>query len=374
MKNYIVLFSTFLISITALGQSTQVVGDTISFRNDLGLIILSLSFNNVEKEFAFDTGATKSVAFSWVEQELERTSKRIKVRSSNDSRTKMRFYKSGKIVLGSKEIIDHKILKVDDSPIFSCHGIDGILGVDITQHFNWEIDYKNNYLVMYEKNYFPDYNDEMSELDFTFKNNRPFVQCDINGDNVNFLLDTGASDSDLDRRNYSIPNIDEIPNSSVFTGFYDVNGDLTQHEVETIQIPKMTSGSVTMLPVFDYANTSSKLGNQLWEDKILFVSLSTQQLLVSQAKLKETSLEYSCGLVFYKSKLQIGKIHKNGAAWSQGVRQGDIVLKVNGMEFVDFCSFDTYQREYLKTGKDFTILLKNGTKITVQKEAVLATH
>lgn len=372
MKIHTLLLTFLATSISVLGQTTTILRDTIPFRNDLGLIIISMSFNDVEKEFAFDTGAMKSVAFSWAKDELQRTSKRINVGSSSGSKTRMRFYKSGRINLGSKKISDHLILKVDDSPIFSCHNIDGILGVDITKHFNWEIDYKNKYLVMYEKNYFPEYVKTMSELDLTFKNDRPFVESTINGGAIKLLLDTGASDSDLHTSNYQITDIDEIPNSSALTGSYDVNGNLTQRESVTIRIPKVTSGDVTMTPVYDYSTSSSKIGNTLWKDKVLFLSLSNERLLVSESELKEESMEYSCGVIFHKGKLQIGQIYKDGAAWKQGVRQGDTVLEVNEMEFSDFCSFDTYQRAYTKTGKDFKILLKNGTELIVKKEDVLA--
>ncbi len=366
------IFFLFLATLSAFGQNSTASRDTIPFRNDLGLIIMPISFNGMEKEFAFDTGAMKSVAFSWAEDELKRTSKRINVRSSSGSKTRMRFYKSGKIDLGSKKISDHLILKVGDSPIFSCYNIDGILGVDIIKHFNWEIDYKNNYVVLYEKDYIPAIVDTMSEMDLTFKNDRPFVKTIVNGDVVKFLLDTGATDSDLNTKNYRFTDLENIPSSAAHTGSYDVNGNLTRRETTVIKVPAVTSGKVIMNPVFEYNGSSSKIGNTLWKDKKLFLSLSNQSLLVSQKMLEEQALEYSCGVIFYKGSLQIGSIHKNGAAWKAGVRQGDKVLKVNGKEFSDFCTFDTYQREYAKTGKDFNILLKDGKEITVQKEDVLA--
>lgn len=364
------IFNSFIV----FSQAVKVTQDTIPFRNDLGLIIIPISFNGVEKEFAFDTGAMKSVAFSWAKDELKRTSKRISVESSSGSSTKMRFYKSGLVNLGSKKITDHRILMVPDSPFFSCQNIDGILGVDITKHFNWEIDYKNNYVVLYEKDYVPTVVEAMHELSFTFKNDRPFIRSEINGLEVQFLLDTGASDSDLNNKNYRITDLDKIPSSDALTGSYDVNGNLTQRESTIIKIPIITSKRVTMSPVFEYNSSTSKIGNTLWKDKKLFLSLSNQRLLVSQETLEEQAIEYSCGVIFYKGNLQIGAIHKDGVAWKMGVRQGDRVLKVNDKEFKDFCSFDTYQREYVKTGQDFNILLKDGKEITVKKENVLATH
>ena len=374
MKKCTLLVTLLITSITVIGQTFTVTRDTIPFRNDLGLILVPISFNGVEKEFAFDTGAMKSVAFSWAKDEPERTSKSLKVGSSSGARTKMRLYKSGEINLGSKKISDHRILMVADSPIFSCHKIDGILGVDIIKHFNWEIDYKNNYVVMYDKTHFPTVVDTMSEMEFTFKNNRPFIETSINGGSVKFLLDTGASDSDLNNRNYRLKDLDKIPSSEALTGSFDVNGDLTQRESTIIKVPVVTSGKVTMSPVVEYNGSTSKIGNTLWKDKVLFLSLSNQRLLVSQENLDEGTMDYSCGVIFYKGSLRIGTIHKNGVAWGLGIRQGDNVLKVNGKEFSDFCSFDTYQRAYVKKGKDFKILLEKGKEITVKKEDILANH
>ena len=372
MKKCTLLLTLLITSFTVFGQTETVTQDTIPFRNDLGLVIIPISFNGVEKEFAFDTGAMKSVAFSWAKDELERTSKRISVKSSSGSSSKMRFYKSGKVNLGSKKVTNHKILMVPDSPIFSCHNIDGILGVDIIKHLNWEIDYKNNYVVLYEKDHLPAIIDTMSEMHLIFKNDRPFIKAAINGGEVKFLLDTGASDSDLNNRSYRITDVDKIPSSDALTGSYDVNGNLTQRESTVIRVSAVTSGKVTMSPVFEYNGSTSKIGNTLWKDKKVFLSLSNKRLLVSQEILEEQAMEYSCGVIFYKGSLQVGSIHKNGAAWKMGVRQGDRVLKVNGKEFKDFCSYDTYQRAYANTGKDLRILLKDGKEITVKKEDVLA--
>jgi hypothetical protein len=54
MKKQILLVLALL---TVYVSSAQKFQDTIPFRNDLGLIIIPISFNGVEKQFAFDTGA-----------------------------------------------------------------------------------------------------------------------------------------------------------------------------------------------------------------------------------------------------------------------------------------------------------------------------
>ena len=120
MKKITILLLLCCISLTLQAQKAKVYQDTIPFRNDLGIIIIPMMFNGVEKEFAFDTGAEVSLAFSWAKDELKPTSKVTNLRSSSGSRTKLRYYKSGTIQLGSREIKKHRILQGKDSDIFSC--------------------------------------------------------------------------------------------------------------------------------------------------------------------------------------------------------------------------------------------------------------
>ena len=138
-KQLLFLFSIFILG-TVSSQNSKIFQDTIPFRNDLGLIIIPITFNGIEKQFAFDTGAQYSVAYSWAKEKLQRTSKTININSSSGLRSKMRFYKSGTITLGSKKIRSHRILNAPKNSIFSCYQVDGILGVDIIKEFNWTID------------------------------------------------------------------------------------------------------------------------------------------------------------------------------------------------------------------------------------------
>jgi len=97
MKKTIFLLFLCFVSLTLQAQQPPAYQDTIPFRNDLGIITIPITFNGVEKQFAFDTGAQSTVGFSWVADDLKRTSKTVNVKSSNASRTKMRYYKSGEL-------------------------------------------------------------------------------------------------------------------------------------------------------------------------------------------------------------------------------------------------------------------------------------
>ncbi|WP_299682686.1 aspartyl protease family protein [uncultured Dokdonia sp.] len=370
MKKAIILLFLCSFAITLQAQKPVVFQDTIPFRNDLGIITIPITFNGVEKQFAFDTGAQSTVGFSWVADDLKRTSKTINVNSSNGSRTKMRYYKSGTIQLGSREITKHRILKAGDSDIFSCYDIDGILGVDITKHFNWTIDFEKKILIMSPPDSYPDEVDKMHALDFDFSNNRPSVFMEMNGKKIKFLLDTGARDSDVNKTKYTLLHIDQYPKAAFYSGFYDVNGTLTKTYNTTVQLPEMHSGNVTLFPTVDYGNQTTKIGNSLWKGKRLFLSLSTDKLYVSDAIIKNDTWNYDCVAVVKDKKMVALQIREGSEAWNLGIRQGDEITSLNGNTFTDFCALNKYQKQLSKEEKDFEFVFATGKRITIQKKQV----
>ncbi|MFT5890593.1 MAG: hypothetical protein ACI9Y7_000686 [Dokdonia sp.] len=373
MKKTILLLFICFISITLQAQQPTAYQDTIPFRNDLGIIIIPMTFNGVEKQFAFDTGAQVTVGFSWVADDLKRTSKTVNVNSSNGSRTKMRYYKSGNIQLGSKKITKHRILKAGDSDIFTCYNIDGILGVDITQQFNWTIDFEKKILIMSPSDFYPEAIKEMHALDFDFTKNRPSVFMEMNGKKIKFLLDTGARDSDVNKKAYTLSSIDQYPKATFYSGFYDVNGTLTKTYNTTIQLPEIQSGAVTITPEVDYGNQSTKIGNSLWKGKRLFLSLKNDKLYVSDATIQSDSWSYDCAAVIKEGKMIVFRIKEGSDAWEQGIRQGDEIKTFNGNAFTDFCELNKYQVQLKEEKKDFELVFVNGKQLTVQKKQVFIT-
>ena len=362
------LFLVFAL-LTVFISSAQKFQDTIPFRNDLGLIIIPISFNGVEKQFAFDTGAQHTVAYDWAEKELKKTTKTLTVVSSTNLRSKMYFYNSGTINLGSRKITGHKILNTPKNDIFSCHKVDGILGVDIIKALNWKIDYKKKMLIMYPSNHFPEDNNLMHELDFTFSDNRPYVYLRRKKNRFKFLLDTGSGGySNISKRNYNLTNEDEFVKGEMYTGNFDVNGILTTTKPKILAFPESKSNKASIAPIIYYNNLkSSKLGNKLWKDQALFLSLKSKKLLVSSSKINQSYTGYECSVIYQKGKMVIMGLLKNGPLWHLGIRQGDEVLKIDGKTFFDFCSLDQYQRKMMSEEKPFSIQLKNGKSVIVSK-------
>lgn len=348
---------------------TQAFQDTIPFRNDLGLIIIPVSFNGQQKQMVFDTGADVTLAYGWADKELRRTSKTLRISSSSNLKSRMRYYKSGVIKLGSRTIRKHRILSAPKNTIFQCYRIDGILGTDLIKLLNWKIDYKNKRLIMYPPNHIPKEIASMHALDFSFKGKRPYVYMSRKQSRFQFLLDTGASgSSNISTRQYNLTGLDKLTKLRVYSGTYDVNGIFSKGDVRVFRFPEYTSDEVKLNPVINYnAAKSSKIGNRLWAGKSLFLNLSKARLWVSSDSIKDKSAVYSGSVSFQKGAMRIMGVVEGSALWKAGIRQGDQIAAFNGKKYNNFCELDKTQRKLYASGKGAIITLMDGRKMAVKK-------
>lgn len=364
-----IMFLLFLL-LHVLGVEAQQAAtsqDTISFREDLGLIIIPITYNGVVKEFAFDTGAQRTVVFSWAKEELKPTSRTIYLKSSNSSMTKLPIYKSGKVSLGTKTITKHTSIMVEDSDIFSCYEVDGILGVDIIKHFNWTIDFEKKQLIRHDASYKPATGSSWYEMSLSFTNNTPIMHTLLRGKEVTFLLDTGASDCDLNTKSLSQESLRLFETQALYSGFYDVNGVLTPTKVSKA-VTAHISKEVDLSIVVSLGTKKSKLGNSLWKGVSLFLSLSSETLYVSKKELEESTYSYDGGVVFKDGTISLMTIYEGSDAWLAGIRQGDEVVKINGKAFTEFCTLDQYQRSLSAASEDIYLTFTNGKELVFKKK------
>tara|TARA_Y100000034_G_scaffold111271_2_gene144169 strand:+ start:12130 stop:13245 length:1116 start_codon:yes stop_codon:yes gene_type:complete len=358
----------------ALGTTqAQKFQDTIPFRNDLGLIIIPLDFNGEVKHFAFDTGAQYTVAYDWAKKVLKPTRKTMTIVSSSGRRSRMRFYKSGTIKIASRKVTGHRILNTPANDIFSCYKIDGILGVDIIQLLNWKIDFKNKYLILYPSTFFPEETKDMHALEFSYYKKTPNVYLRRKQTRFKFLLDTGASGHpNISKKDYNLMGLDKYEQLKVYSGTFDVNGIFTSTAPKVFQFPESTSGQAILQPIVFYNNLkSSKLGNRLWKDQSLFLSLKKQKLFVSEQNINSTYQAYSCTLGFKDGKMLVMKIVEGSDAWKSGLRQGAEVKALDGKQFSNFCDLYQYQSARFAKNQPLTLTLTNGKTLVVSRQAYL---
>ena len=167
---------------------------------------------------------------------------------------------------------------------------------DITDYLAWKIDFKQKILIMYPSDHLPDSLNSMHQLSFDFNDNRPYVYLNRKNSRFKFLLDTGAGkSSNISQRDYNLTNIEDFSQIELYTGNFDVNGVYTTTKPKVFRLPESTSKDVTISPIIYYNNLkSTKIGNYLWRDKSLFLSLKSNTLYVSSVYVKQTYDYYSC--------------------------------------------------------------------------------
>ncbi len=369
MKIRIILL-IFLIS-GWVGIAQKKFNDTIPFKDDLGLIVIPIKFNGIEKNFIFDTGATHSIGFSWVPDELVKTKITQKITSSSKRQSKLRYYKSDSVNLASAKITKHKILATKDSDIFSCYDIDGVLGVDIIEAFNWIINYDQKYLVMLNKDYFPDDLSSMNKIDFQYRNKRPYAFLNFDSERLQFLFDTGATFSDIYIKDYKrIKNINHLRKEK-YNGFFDFNGNLTKSKSSVMRFSSVMTKDVSIDGIFDFSKKSNKIGNSLWKNNTLFLSLKNNILYTNKKQIEESRTEYGCAFVYENDEITVVKIVIDSQAWNEGLRQGDIIKMINGKTFRDFCDLQSFQKETATKEEDVTITLNDNRTIVLKKKIIL---
>ncbi len=346
--------------------------DTIPFRNDLGLIVIPIQFNGQEKDFIFDTGATHSIGYSWVKDELKATKKTLVITSSSTSKFRLRYYKSDTVKLASTKITKHRILGAKDSDIFSCYDIDGVLGMDIISHFNWLINYKDQYLVMFDSDFFPkEVHQNMYAVDFKYQDKRPSVFFNLLDKQIKFLVDTGASNSDIHVRYKNVvESLNINSKKETYSAFFDFNGILNTTKSVTIKFPEINSKSLKLRPIVDFSEKSSKIGNSTWSNNSIFISAKNDKFYCSVNSIDESRESYGCFFIFDNDKIVTIKVIKGSKAWEEGIRQGTEILKINEVEFSDFCDIHKFQKEIAKQKNKLKVTLNDGKTITLNRELI----
>jgi len=359
-----------LFAYTSLSAQER-VGDTIPFTNPLGLIVVPITFNGELKQFAFDTGAARTLGYGWVQETLKPLRRSITVTSSSGSKTRIRQYQSGTITLGNHSIRKHRILGRLDSEIFSCYGIDGILGDDIIDKFNWLINFEEKYLVQYPADFYPAEVQKMTPLPMQY-GDRPFVYLTMaNGVKLRFLLDTGASHSDISEKYTLDLSQNKAKHVAVYSAYYDVNGHKTTTTSELIQFKNVSAGNLKLSPLLDYSAKTNKLGNTLWKGNTLFLSLKNQKLYSELPQINEERMGYDCGVIVEDGKMEVIRIVADSAPWKAGLRQGAKIAAIDGKVFTDFFSLRQYQKKQAERGLDITLTLPDGQKLVLERKRIL---
>lgn len=226
--------------------------------------------------------------------------------------------------------------------------VQGIIGYDIFKRFVVEIDYDNKVLKLFNP---PDYRPSrwQTMIPIEVKNGRSFIKTKLSNnqttDTVTFMIDSGASHAILlDASQSKIESIEKTIETNLGTGLGgEIPGKIGR--LDHVEIGKYSFRSVlASLPEENAYGKSIKrgsrqgtLGGEILSRFNPVFDYSKEKLYLTKGSHHKAPFEYDMsglGLVArgtFLDTLVVDYVHADSPAEQHGVKVGDIVLSVNGL-------------------------------------------
>lgn len=365
MKKVFFLSIGLLISYCAFAQ-TQ---DTIRFENLLGLIKIPVRINGELHYFMFDTGAEVTAIREDVAAGLDKTGySRKRLKDANNEVTIQSRFVVHSLKIGNSDVSDQSVYTFPDSPLFNCSGLEGIIGIDVIKQFDWLIDFDKLYIVKTDPSDPAGRFNDFAALDFYKHKFRPMIQLKIGNKIVDFLFDTGANGSYIDKKNYRkirseiIRSYDEISSVSGANSYDQQSKEscflVTAHPVN--------SDSINYNAMFNTTSTGENtIGNDFWRHNQLFLSWSKSKLLYRTVN-SEKKKTFGISFRITDESMVVNSLVYTEQIVKSGVKTGDKVKAINGKSYKDNCDLMMYQ--FLAKENEYTIEMQDGKQFTIKKE------
>ena len=358
------------------------------FEFRMGLIVIKAKINGsaTEYEFIFDTGAYMSMVSADLAEELKlRTAGNSKVSDSQKNSRKTRFATIDTMEMGGVKFLNKGALvyPIPENSYFKCIAKDGIIGANIIQDCNWDIDFANKTITISNTTFTP-----AGATPVKFKNTlsgKPYATFNIAGHKVkNVLIDMGSNGGfDLTKnvvkrryktiaKNSFVKQYDGT-SQGIWGNSYDT-AFLTY--IDTAYLGKNKAVAIPQLPLRVKGSTSIKVGLEALINHRIYLNYTNSTIYMVQQFADTTNrVEEGFGFIFNRieDKVYIGSIYEGSPAWDAGLKVGDEVTEVNGTlpqdNFGDVCSFVDWMVGVLRSEKELKLTVNNQEKLITLKRA-----
>ena len=330
-------------SISKLYNSGSVNQDEFSgrttFETAFDLIIVPVSINGKRYRFLFDTGAPMVISEA-LRDELELNAvNQGNVSDSQGKRKKLDYVWLDKVTIGGVDFEKTGALVADlnKAPEIHCMQIDGILGANLMKLAVWKIDNQKKSM------FFASSKDKLNAVDSdrlkikfqTKMTYTPVVDLSISDSTTikRVTFDTGYGGYlSLDGDHFdSTFTVLEKSYGYSSTGLYGSSFD-TVLDVKT----NMSVGGFNQEApvVFSMAKSKNLLGMDFLNQFDIILDWNTNTIELHPVKLKPQSVK-SFGLTpkWQDEKLIVGSVSKGSSAEADGIKVGDVIVKLNRWEF-----------------------------------------
>ena len=367
----------------------------IPFELHEGLIVIKVKLNNSDKEFEFmvDSGAPVSVVFKEAfEESKAETVMTYGVSDSQGNAVQSEYVMLDMGIGGSvfKDIFT--VYSAEPNEFIRCIASDGIVGADLMQTANWQIDFVNKKIIISDlkKSSLPDLKD-YQEVSFTKRspfgampwlNVLPGMTVDLTVKGTRFkdvYIDLGSSGAlTLPKNDVTETlfknDVKEVLNGYSTFGLLGAEIDTTFYYYPSeVYIDKMKLNEHSI----DVSNhNQSLIGTKIFSGYTMFIDFRKNRLYLKPVSTVEkiSSDEKTFGFtMLYDTKSRttfVANFYEGAPAALEGLQLSDTVIEVNQQkipEFNDFCEFRKWSKGLQSQDKIIVKLKRDDQVIHIEK-------
>ncbi|MGL2963074.1 PDZ domain-containing protein [Flavobacterium sp. RSB2_4_14] len=353
--------------------------DSVPFSFERGNLYIDISIDNKTYKFLFS-----STGYSSVSNELI---KKYDIKNSEKQNLKNTvFYSVKELKIGNTFFRNIDARALSNSFNSNCVKIDGIIGANLLSNMIWKIDYNNSKLLFSNSIDDFEFSQKANIIDFTTvgTNNSPLISLKI--DNVLFekvMVNVGSNGT------ISLP-ITDFKNkannykNAIYNGTEKFSGknQLSLFTEICTMVPKVALGTSefgeTMINFFD--NGASMIGNKILKDYDVTIDWRNKKIYLDNYVFREKYSIEDYGFYFYKrsDKIEVVGVYVDSNADKQGIKNGDIVIKINNIDFTtisddELCELYFNFKNYFNNQAINVSVLRGNEKLnfSIEKQVIL---
>jgi predicted aspartyl protease len=341
-------------------RSQEAFKTVISFEERSSLIIVPVEAGGKTRYFLLDTGAPNIITPELAKELKTKTLKNLDVRDINGRVNKQELVSVDSMRLGGVTFYQTAAIVADlnAQTELACLGIDGLIGANLLKGTILQIDYAKRSLALASSIDSLAVSPGAVKWPFTTTSQgTPKVAVRVNGLTFNALtVDTGSAGwIDLSEAAYS--KVKEAGPVKSRTGFgvtsVGLYGQNEPHPIYRtwVEDVRISETSAPMPASIDFQGKGGRqtIGNAFWRQFVMTIDWKGNQLLLEPKEDYQIPGFKDFGFRTYYSEgqLRIGVVWKESEADRQGLKTGDRILFMNGMDCINF-SEKQYCRYFLE--------------------------
>jgi len=378
IRTYILL--TFIISMNLPAFSGNKKVTSVPFELAVRYVVLKTTINDSSPlSMILDTGVKSTIINELMEDDLLSLNKNntdstlIQGLGNNRGIKAYRSYKN-EMKIGNITFTNKAVVLLPDNIFnftnYTGKKINGILGSDVLRDYVVEINYTKSRVYFYESETFVP-PAKYSSITTSYANNKLYVNADYTGNDsisrsVKMLVDTGA---ELGSWLFD-SSISSLPEKKVYGYIGEgLSGEIMGYYARSVSLclgPYCISNPIVTFPDTTYTKgleqeipRAGTLGNQTLKRFNCIIDFKKPAFYVKPNFMYNNKFRYNVAGIevlremphFYITRVY--KVWKNSPAEAQGVKQGDLLLEVNGMKTFQMNVSEI--RDIFETGRRFPL-------------------